>query len=110
MVLSSINGVTIAKGQSSPTGVGEERVLAPICCMAVVVRMVVVAMLLGVVFSCGKWMRWMVDGGVCRIDVIGRQWKSGVLRRSGEKKVTLWLVSMHYCAHCPCIFKEARSI
>lgn len=79
MVLSSINDDTISECLSSPTGVGEEWVLAPIRGMAVVVRMVVVAMLLGVMFSCGEWMRWRVDEVVRCIDVIRRQWISGVL-------------------------------
>lgn len=79
MVSSWINDVTIAKGQRSPAGVGEERVLAPVCCTAVVVWMVVVAMLLGVVFGGGEWVRWRVDVGVCCVYVIGRQWISGVL-------------------------------
>lgn len=86
MVLSFINDVSIERGQSSPAGVGEEWILAPIRRMAVVVRMVVVAVLLGIVFGCGEWMRCRMDGGERCICIIGMHRKSGVVCRSGEKQ------------------------
>lgn len=93
MILSSINIDTIAKGQSSPTRVGEERVLAPICCIALVVVRMVVTMLLGTVFSCGEWKtRWVAEG-VRPIYVTGREWKSGVLHRSFERDRGTWTFS-----------------
>lgn len=78
--------ITIAEGQSSPDRVGEQRVLAPVCCVAVMVRMVVVSMLLCVVPGCGEWVRQRVDGGVRRLYVSGGQWESGIVDRPGEKE------------------------
>lgn len=107
MVLASICDVSIAKGQSSPQGVGEERVLAPICPVALVVRVVVVSVLLGVVFICGKRVRWRVDAGLRRVCVVRRQRKSCVLCRSGEQEVTPRLVFTHHRAYCSCVFMQS---
>lgn len=58
--------------------------------------MVVVGMLLGTVFCCGKWVRWMVGKGVRCIYITGGEWISGVVHRSGEKKVMFGLIFIHY--------------
>lgn len=106
MILSSINEVATEKGQSSPTGVREERVLAPVCCIAVVVvLMMVVGVLLDAMFRCGRWVRLRVDEGVHCIYITGREWKSGVLHGSGEKKVMYGLIFMHHHAFSLFIFK-----
>lgn len=76
----------LQKGQTSPTRVREERILAPVCCVALVVVRMVVAMLLGTLFSCGEWKRWWVTQGVRPVHFAGGKWKSGVLHGSWERE------------------------
>lgn len=54
-----------------------------------------VTVLLGAVISCGEWMRYRVDMSVRCINVTRGEWKSGVIHRSGKKKVILQLIFMH---------------
>lgn len=62
----------------SPAGVGEERVLAPVCCVAVGV----VTLLLGGILSCGEWMGCGLV--VCCFCVAGGVRKSAIFYTSGE--------------------------